>query len=316
MKNIKMSIFLIIGFAVSGCGEKNNDTESTIDTGDTSISDTGEETIDTTDSGDATDSGDTADTTDSGDTEIEEIEETNLSVQGITSSDVVINRFRSTKYGTPFSDWFPSGWQVSDIPAGSNGLEFELPCDVTDAWASLEAWANSGSERGGSLWSSMGGTELERLNFYDAVLTHIHDCNNSSRAAVIRTDSMEGVSAGSSMRIELQGQGDWLIEKIKVGASVIATEEDWNSTNWLSSGDLVFTGLCGTDEANAAYGWELVTFLFGNGSSTAGSIVMLSETGNEVGRVNLYDVIVSDMGTCSFSLQQGTLYAGQIESSN
>jgi hypothetical protein len=225
-----------------------------------------------------------------------------LSVGAVTSEVREVTRFRVTRYEVPFSDWLDVGFSASNIPARHNGLQIEAPCD-SPLWTELEGWeegANAGTlqeiESADDVIDSED-TLLATLNLYELEVAVLGDCDGSDRQAILSGYVGEAADA-PQLYWEITGVAALEVEAILWSGGSIETESDWNNPNLPSAGILEIVGLCGTEPANAAYGWAELSDWNAVQDQRGLTLYMAESDGTLIGMINAYEVDVASLNAC------------------
>jgi|GEM_PF-5258785 len=252
---------------------------------------------------------------DTGDTGPQAVAFNSLSITGVTLEAEKINQFRATKYGVPYSDWLSTSWSPSDIPVGSNGFQFEADCggDSTFDWGVFEVWHDNPTAHSGELTYIEQSEAAAQIPFYDAVISKLNGCDGGERSAIISAGSMDNIPTGNRIVLDISGVGRVEVEEVIRSTGSFNASSDPNAMVWPISGNITVQGLCGTPAANSAYGWATMLPWYSNGDERMATILMLSDSEQELARISLYGAVLTTMGTCADHIQSVELSVGSIE---
>lgn len=148
-----------------------------------------------------------------------------------------------------------------------------------------------------------------QLTFYDGYLSALNDCDGGERTAVIASPRLDGVPRGLIFAVQIQAIEPLYMDSIEISGTTVDSPSSWDKVSWPRSGDVTITGLCGTEEANEAYGWASISSWDRKDDLRSASIVLQDGSGSELRRLTMYKTNISVLGTYTSNVQTATLSA-------
>ena len=133
------------------------------------------------------------------------------------------------------------------------------------------------------------------------------------RSAVMTAGALEDIDPGFRFVVEVSGLDYFEMENIEVDGTIIDSLEAWNATSWPSAGSVILNGLCATDLANEAYGWEDILAWHRGSDQRSMSIILVDGDDSENARLTLYDASVLQVDSCTGYNQSATVQAPVLE---